>query len=128
MVCITKCTKMSHCIVLSLFLHATLLKHITYCVGQKYRQNGSGCSYNPRTSLSLVRVTKMASLRDYCRCSNQKSAFCHTPRSCNTCRLCSSDEGPLFYEERRRDDRFDIFLVAGMVLRPFIDDKTLLVV
>ncbi len=49
---------MSHCIVLSLFLHATLLKYITYCVEQKYRQNGFGCSYKPRTSLSLVRGYK----------------------------------------------------------------------
>ena len=53
-----KCTKMRKCFVLSLFLHATLLKHLTYWTWQKYLQNSCGFSYNPCTSLSLVQGYK----------------------------------------------------------------------
>ena len=74
----TKCTKMSQRIVLSLFLQTTLFKHITYCVGQKYRQNGVRCFYLPRTSLLLVQGYKEDIPTGLLQFSNQKSAFCNT--------------------------------------------------
>ena len=74
-----KCTKMSQRIVLSLFLQTTLFKHITYCVGQKYRQNGVRCFYLPCTSLSLVQGYKEDIPTGLLQLSNQKSALCNTP-------------------------------------------------